>query len=127
MSKQTQQAGDKSTNIQADKITISYGVSVSEVREIALDVFRANFIELSGEAKDIAAKRAEEVTETFLKKLQEQHAPGLGQAQEPDFQHALFTVQKEYARCGDKELGDLLVDLLVDRTKHQSRTSCRSY
>ncbi|MER2514646.1 MAG: LPO_1073/Vpar_1526 family protein, partial [Nitrosomonas ureae] len=29
--------------------------------------------------------------------------------------------QKEYARNGDKDLGDLLVDLLVDRSKHDQR------
>lgn len=122
MTNQIQKAGDKSTNIQAGNITVSVGASVSEVRAIALDVFRANFIELSGNAKDVARKRAEEITEDFLRNLQKQHAPGLAQAQEPDFQHALFTVQKEYARCGDKALRDLLVDLLVDRTKHPSRT-----
>jgi hypothetical protein len=122
MSDQTQKAGDNSTNIQTGSITVHQGLSLSEVRQLALDVFRANFFELAGEAKHIARQRAEEVTENFLKKLQEQHSAGLKQAQEPDFQHALYTVQKEYARCGDKELGDLLVDLLVDRTKHESRT-----
>jgi hypothetical protein len=122
MTSQTQEAGDNSTNIQAGSVTILQGVSITEGRQIALDVFRTNFIELSGSAEDVARQRAEEITEDFLKKLQEQHATGLTQAQEPDFQYALFTVQKEYARCGDKALGDLLVDLLVDRTKHASRT-----
>jgi len=122
MSDQTQKAGDNSTNIQAGSITVHQGPSIAEVRQLALDVFRANFFELAGEAKNIARQRAEEVTEQFLKQLQQQHAEGLKQAQEPDFQHALFTVQKEYARCGDRELGDLLVDLLVDRTKHESRS-----
>jgi hypothetical protein len=122
MTDQTQKAGDNSTNIQASSITVHQGISIDEARRLALDVFRANFFELAGEAKNIARRRAEEVTEDFLKKLQEQHADGLKQAQEPDFQHALFTVQKEYARCGDKALGDLLVDLLVDRTKHPSRS-----
>ena len=122
MSDQTQKAGHSSTNIQAGSITVHQGLSVTEVRQLALDVFRANFFDLAGDAKNIARQRAEEVTEAFLKQLQQQHAEGLRQAQEPDFQHALFTVQKEYARCGDKDLGDLLVDLLVDRTKHESRS-----
>ncbi len=122
MSDQTQKAGDNSTNIQAGSVVVHQGLSVAEVRQLAIDVFRANFFELAGDAKNIAKQRAEEVTEAFLKQLQQQHADGLKQAQEPDFQHALFTVQKEYARCGDKDLGDLLVDLLVDRTKHESRS-----
>ena len=122
MSDQTQRAGDNSTNIQAGSIVVHQGTSVADVRQLALDVFRANFFELAGDAKNIARQRAEEVTEAFLKQLQQQHADGLKQAEDPDFQHALFTVQKEYARCGDKDLGDLLVDLLVDRTKHESRS-----
>jgi hypothetical protein len=122
MSDQTQKAGDNSTNIQAGSITVHQGVSVTEVRELALDVFRANFCELAGDARNVARRRAEEITEAFLKQLQQQYADGLRQAHDPDFQYALFTVQKEYARCGDKELGDLLVDLLVDRTKHESRS-----
>src|SRR5207244_8541795 len=94
----------------------------AEVRQIALDVFRGNYLSLAGEAVRVARGRAEEVTDAFLRKLQEQNPGGVRQAAEPDFQHAVYTVQKEYARCGDKELGDLLVDLLVDRTKESSRS-----
>ena len=122
MSDQTQKAGDNSTNIQAGSITVHQGLSVTEVRQIALDLFRANFFELAGDARNVARQRAEEVTERFLRQLQQEHEDGLKQAQEPDFQYSLLTVQTEYARCGDKELGDLLVDLLVDRTKHESRS-----
>jgi len=122
MTDQTQKAGDNSTNVQAGSITINQGTSIDEVRQIAIDVFRSNFSVLAGEAKNIAQQRAEEVTENFLKRLQTQNPLGLTQAQEPDFQHSLFVVQKEFARCGDKELGDLLVDLLVDRTKQPSRS-----
>jgi len=122
MTDQAQKAGDNSTNIRTDSLTIHQGITLTEARQMALDVFRANFFELAGEAKDIARERAEEITGDFLKKLQEQQADSLKQSQEPDFQHALFTVQKEYARCGDKDLGNLLVDLLVDRAKQESRS-----
>lgn len=36
-------------------------------------------------------------------------------------QDALFSVQKSYAMSGDKELGDLLVDMLVDRAGYPKR------
>lgn len=121
MSKQKQKGGKDSTNIQAENVTINQGLSVADVKNIALDLFQTNFLELSKNASEIAGKRAEEITNEFLKKLQEQNPDGLGQAEDPDFQYSLFTVQKEYARNGDKELGDLLVDLLIDRSKHQSR------
>lgn len=123
MKTQNQTAGDNATNIQAGgAVTIHQGVSYADARQIAIDVFKGNFLQLAGEAADVARRRAEEVTEDFLSKLQSQNADGLTQSKDPDFQHALFTVQKEFARCGDKELGDLLVDLLVDRTKQPSRS-----
>ena len=81
MNDQIQKAGDNSTNIQAGSVTVHQGLSLSEVRKLALDVFRSNFFELAGEAKHIARQRAEEVTENFLKRLQEQHSAGLTQAE----------------------------------------------
>jgi hypothetical protein len=123
VTEQNQKAGHNSTNIQAHgSVVIHQGLTIANARQIALDVFRENYLSLSGDAADLARLRAEEITEKFLKDLQEQNPEGVKQAGDPDFQHAIFTVQKEYARCGDKELGDLLVDLLVDRTKQSSRS-----
>jgi hypothetical protein len=123
MTKQSQKGGDDSINVQAEQITVHHhGVTVADVREIALDVFRSNFYKLSDQAADLARQRAEEITEKFLTKLVEENSAALEQAQDPDFQYALYIVQKEYARKGDKELGDLLVNLLVDRTKEKSRS-----
>jgi hypothetical protein len=120
---QKQEVSDGSTAIQAGgNVTITKtGLTYSEVRDIALDVFRANFYELAGMAKETAKARAEEITEAFLEKLQKEHPAGLDKSNDPDFQYALFTVQREYARNGDKELGDLLIDLLVDRSKQEQR------
>lgn len=123
---QTQDVGENATAVQAGndasvQVIHNHGVSYSEVRQIALDIFKANFYDLAGAAKETARARAEEVTEAFLKKLQEENPEGFSKSDDPDFQHGLLTVQKEYARTGDKELGDLLVDLLVDRSKQDQR------
>lgn len=120
---QSQQTSDGSTAIQAaGNVTIvQVGPSYDQVKEMALDIFRANFYEMAGEAKEIARSRAEEITEEFLAKLQKESPEDLRKADDPDFQYALYTVQREYARNGDKELGDLLVDLLCDRSKQDKR------
>lgn len=97
------------------------GISSAEARAIALDVAKATFYELSGDAKEIANHRVEEITDKVINKLGEHFPEGLGKAKDPDFQYALFNVQKEYARTGDEDLGDLLVDLLVDRSKQDNR------
>jgi hypothetical protein len=102
-------------------ITITTGLSYSDARTIALDVFNANFYKLADSAAKLAVERAEEITDKFLSKLQSEAPARLVEAQDPDFQYALLTVQKEYARTGDKDLGDLLVDLLVDRSKYEKR------
>lgn len=122
MNKQVQTGGDHSTNIQAGQVSINQGISYEEARQIFKDLFKANYLQLSEEAFEKAFARLEEITEKFLKKLREQNEGGIERARDPDFQYALFTVQKEYARTGDKELGDLLVDLLVDRTKYENRS-----
>lgn len=120
---QNQSAGESATAIQAGGhvTVVNVGVSASEARAIALDVARATFYELTGVAKDLASTRVEEITDQVIKKLEAEFPAGLHKAKDPDFQYALFTVQKEYARNGDKDLGDLLVDLLVDRSKQDQR------
>lgn len=121
MSKQVQKGGENSTNIQAEEVNVVQGLTYAEVRQVAIDVFKANFYDLAGEAKNIAESRASKITEDFLAKLQAENPDGFSKAQDPDFQHALFTVQKEHARSGDEDLGSLLVDLLVDRSKQNQR------
>ncbi|MBU6230915.1 MAG: hypothetical protein KGQ93_14695 [Cyanobacteria bacterium REEB459] len=118
---QEQNVAEGSTAIQAGGNVTITGLTYADVRNVALDVFKANFYELAGVAKEIAKARAEEITEAFLSKLQQENPDGFKKSDDPDFQYALFTVQKEYARNGDKELGDLLVDLLVDRSKQEQR------
>lgn len=120
---QNQEANSGATAIQAggNISVINVGLSASEARAIALDVAKATFYELSGAAKEIASVRVEEITEKVIEKLEREFPEGLQKAKDPDFQYALFTVQKQYARNGDKDLGDLLVDLLVDRSKQDQR------
>src|SRR6266853_1687267 len=121
-SDQKQTAREGSTAIQAaGDVTIISGPAPTEVMQIAQEVFNANFYRLANVAKETATARAEEITGDFLSKLQKENPKGLEKCNDPDFQYALFTVQKQYARNGDKTLGDLLVDLLVDRTKHDQR------
>lgn len=120
---QNQDVGDRGTAIQAggSVTVVNIGVTSSEARQIALDVAKATFHELTGAAKELASARAEEITDQVIKKLEKDFPAGIQKAKDPGFQYALFTVQKEYASNGDKDLGDLLVDLLVDRSKQDQR------
>jgi hypothetical protein len=100
---------------------IVIGITAADARAIALDVAKATFYELSGVAKDAMIARVEEITDKFISRLENEFPEGLKKATDPDFQHALYSVQKNYGRTNDKDLGDLLVDLLVDRSKQDHR------
>lgn len=121
--KQDQAVGDGASALQAggDITVINTGITVLEARAIALDVAKATFYELSGVARDTAASRVEEITNQVIERLEKEYPAGLQKAQDPDFQYSLLTVQKEFARNGDTDLGSLLVDLLVDRSKQDQR------
>ncbi|MFG2354284.1 LPO_1073/Vpar_1526 family protein [Streptomyces sp. NPDC048521] len=118
--KQIQRAGDNSTNYQAQNINV-HGLTYSEAKEIALDVFRANALELSAAAQNIARQRVEELTESFFKRLFARAPEAIESITDPDMQRSIFRAQEEYACSGDEDLGEVLVDMLVDRAANPAR------
>lgn len=116
-----QEGGDGSMNIQGQSITINHGITYQDARTIALDVFKNNFLELSTIAQSVAKERAEALIDEFLNQLQSRKPDGLNSMNDPGMLHAIFTAQKEYAKSGDKELSDMLVDILVDRSNQEQR------
>ncbi|WP_343630918.1 LPO_1073/Vpar_1526 family protein [Fluviicola sp.] len=117
----SQEGGEKSTNFQGQNITIHNGLSYSDVKEIFLDLFKENFIQLKNEAAEIAQKRATEITDKFLTVLNGKNPELIEAFKDPALQDALFTTQKEFAKSGDNDLGDLLVDILIERAQTPAR------
>jgi hypothetical protein len=116
MPRQEQSGGDDSVNIQAGQnATVHIGVTASEARDIALDVFRANFLELRGHAEEVARDRADRITREFIEALRTRNPEGLASIQDPDMQLSIYNAQKGYACSGEEDLEAALVDLLVDR------------
>src|ERR1051326_5812426 len=119
--KQDQHGGDGSTNVQAQTVNIT-SITVSEARQIALDVFKANALELAGIARDLFEARGREFIERYLEELQRRKPEALDSFRDPDMQYALFTAQKAYACSGDKDLAAMLLDILVDRAAENQRS-----
>ena len=118
------QVNDKnSTNQQAEEIINNYGLSYSEVKEIALDVFKNNFYQLSAEANQLVLERAKKFIEDYIEKLIKENPSGLKKCKDPDFQYVLFDAQKNYARSGDGDQEMLLINLLVERSKQDERNT----
>lgn len=118
----TQESGDNSTNYQAHAIHITNGISYSDAREIALSVYKENFMQLSQDAAQLAATRAEKLTDDFLEKLKQENEAALQSMSNPSMQIALYNAQKAFASTGDNELEEVLVNILVDRAKENNRT-----
>lgn len=123
---QNQCTGNNSFAIQAGNIDgdviINKGLSYGDAKEIFNDLFERNFYRLSGIAKGVAEKRAQEIIDKFLCELESKNPDGLNQAIDPDFQYDVFIAQREYARCGDLKLAYVLISLLIERTKETERS-----
>jgi len=115
--KKTIKRTKNSENYQGEVVVINKGLSYDETKSIALDVYRANMMEFKSIAFAEANARAEEITEKILSKLAESGEKIFDEFQKPGMQDALFRTQKEYAMSGDREIGDLLVDIISDRAK----------
>jgi hypothetical protein len=93
--RQIQKAGAGSWQIQAQ--VYNAGLGYADVREIAMDVFRQNFLTLAGDAVDLARTRAESITNRYLDGLQNRYPEGLASASDPGLQRILYQVQTEFA------------------------------
>ncbi len=118
---QKQEAGNGSTNLQCQSIVIHKGINYVDAKEIALDVYKANFIQLGNEAAVLATRRATELIDDFLQKLKYDDENALVSMNSPGMQIAIYEAQKQYAKTGDKNLEELMVDILVERAGTSER------
>jgi hypothetical protein len=96
-------------------------VTAAEARQIALDVYNANFLKLAGVAEDVARNRAERITREFVETLQARNPAGLASMGDPDMLRTLYAAQEGYASSGEDDLEAALIDLLVDRAGQAER------
>lgn len=110
-------SGDNSTNIQGRHVLVNQqiGISYSDARQIALDVFKQNFYELSEEAKSVALERAEQLIDEFLRKLEKELPEEIEKVKDPDAQYTLIKAQSIYARNGEPDTLEILTNLLKER------------
>ena len=114
--RRSQRGGDHSTNVQAQVVQIS-GPTYTEVREIALDVFRANILTLSDQARATARERAEELIDEFVGKLRERNPDGAETVSSPEMQYSIFSAARDYARSSLDHHREMLSNLLVEKTR----------
>lgn len=111
--------GDKAGG---DKVLGNKTVAHLVIHELALNIYASNKQQYIGKADEEATNRVTEMTEKFLHRLLTEAPDNAGSLSDPDMQHAVFTAQDAYARSGDKNMEEVLVDLLIDRAKQSERT-----
>ncbi len=121
INRQDVQVGDNSSTNQAARdvnitTTNNYGMSYFEVKEIVMDVFRSNFIELGRDVENLINLRAERIITEYLNKLVEVNPSLIQKTKSPDIRYGIYEMQKNYARFGNEDMASILVDLLVERT-----------
>jgi hypothetical protein len=116
---QRQRGGDGSANIQAQ--VVKFGIGYEDAKNIAMDVFDQNFHKLAAQAQLLAFERAEEFTLNYLSQMHEREPLAVENISDPGIQSDILAAQSGYAKTGDEDLGQILVDILVDRTKRTRR------
>lgn len=117
--KQEQEVGPEGTGIQAGRdvnITQNVGVSVEDVRDICLLVFRENFPVLQAEAMKTAESNVRKFAASLESKIiKNSKQVVLEKFADPDVQAAINDAVKASARKGEKSNPSLLVDLIAER------------
>lgn len=116
IAKQNQKGGDASTNIQAENMTITFGIDEKRAREIYHEMNLQVRKEYSLEALDIANKRIAEFEDKLMPKMEEVDG-ALEAFTDPSFQLLLVEAQKTAASTERPADYELLSELLIHRFK----------
>ena len=122
--KDTKQNANNNTNTTVIQVNGDYysGITESQAKEIALATVRNEFSILYGEAQNIFEKRVQEIVDESLLRIQHDSPESFKRFNAPAIQLILNTVYKEYAKSGDSDLKQRLIDLLIARIKVSEHT-----
>ena len=121
--RQEQASGDTAANFQAGgDIVINAGLTAAEVLAMIKESLKANLFDMRGIAKEVFDERADHFVDDVVERLAQENPESIKQAAEPDFHITLLEAAKSYGRSGNEDLGELLVDLLVERVGQPDRS-----
>ena len=118
--------GDNSQKNQAGQIHIHQGMNYDEVRTLCLDLVQRELALYKQQAIDESMRRFNQLMEKFLGQLSRIEAKKRQRLQEPAIQNALNETFKEYVKSGKEELGDDLIDLMIERVEVEDHTTSQS-
>ncbi|SMQ18934.1 hypothetical protein SAMN06272771_5397 [Streptomyces sp. Ag82_O1-12] len=116
---QKQRSGDNSQNIQA--AIANFGLGYDDVLAVVSNYVENNLSRLSQAAYEEARDRVEELMVNYLREIQERSPAALENAKDPGVQSSMLDAQSAFAKSGDPDLGEVLVEMLVKRTESTDR------
>jgi hypothetical protein len=123
MSKQNQLLENSAVGFQAQRdIIVKNGISADELTSI-LDSHVNYIVAIATQtARQKAQERVEELTPKIIERITSQPDSSPEALKDPDFHFALFKAQQAYARSGEPDVGEILVDLIGHRVTQGVRT-----
>ena len=98
-----------------------------QIKEIVTDTVRGvlkdEISKLEGEAEKTAILRRSEAEEKTIRSIESENKNLINRFKEPAIQFALNAIYKEYIKTDDVELGNGLIDMLIDRLNVDERTT----
>lgn len=117
---------DNSQQIQAGHIHIYQGMNSDEVRTLCLDLVQKEIALYKQQAAVESQRRFESLMDKFLDLLSKIDESKRQKLQEPAIQFAVNETFKEYIKSGEEELGDGLLDLMIERMEVDEHTTKQS-
>jgi hypothetical protein len=122
VSSQQQKATENAIAVQSGRDTvIQQGLTPCQMREV-LDSLAGQLTAYTAVARQVVDTRLAEFEERILERFAPAAAKQRQLFADPDFQYAITRAQHAYARSGDKELLETLVDIINERSKQTQRT-----
>lgn len=116
-------SSDNSPQIQAGQIHIHQGMNYEEVRTLCLDLVRQELALYEQQANKEAMCRFNLLLDKFLDLFSRIDQAKRQRLQEPAIQNAINETFKEYIKSGQEELGDELIDLMIERIEVEEHTT----
>jgi hypothetical protein len=120
--KQTQRVGEGSIAVQADgDATVNVGISTEQMRAI-VETMAEQLPTYAAMAAAIVEERLNTFENKVIGKFESELKSHRKAFEDPDFQYLLVSAQQTYARSGDDQTCDNLVNLIGERAKRTDRS-----
>lgn len=118
--RQDQELGDGATGIQSAGDTVINGLSPEQMKQI-IETIASQIPTYAVIAREVVDARLIDFERRVMDKFESDQKANAGAFKDPDFQYLVRNAQHAYARSGEEDVGEMLADLIAERSKSQTR------